>query len=90
MSLQHGVPKEMRASIWITIANVKKLKASHPKLLYERLSKLPTNWDTLIEKDVPRTFTKEPFFKKPEYEAKEKLHRILRAYANFDPQLGYT
>jgi len=90
VSLQHGVPNELRASVWATLANIKKQKAGHPKLLYERLCKIPTKWDSIISKDVPRTYTREPFFKKPEYQAQERLHRILRAYANFDPELGYT
>ena len=80
----------MRGSAWTVLAKTKKLRSEHPKFLYERLTKIPNNWDKLIAKDVPRTYVKEPFFKKEEYQAKERLTRILRAYANYDPELGYT
>jgi len=89
-SVTQGVPAEMRASIWTILGKVKKLKSEHSKFLYERLSKVNSKWDMYIDKDVPRTRNNEPFFKKPEYGTPEKLTRILKAYAAFDPELGYT
>lgn len=49
------------------MSKVKKLKSEHPKLLYDRLIKMPTKWEKLIAKDVPRTYVGEPFFKRAEY-----------------------
>ena len=89
-SLKFGIPSEMRISIWMMLAGAKKLKAQHPKFLYERLSKMDSKWDIYIEKDVPRTRSQETFFKKEEYHTKEKLTRILKAYASYDIELGYT
>ena len=39
---------------------------------------------------MPRTFGNLPFMKMPKYDAKPRLFRILRAYANHDKSLGYT
>jgi len=89
-SLAHGIPNELRPSIWTVLAKVKKLKAQHPKFLYERLCKTSSTWEMYINKDVPRTRSNEPFFKKAEYQTSEKLTRILKAYAAYDPELGYT
>ncbi len=89
-SVTQGIPNEMRASIWTILAKIKKMKSQNSKFLYERLSKVNSKWDMYIEKDVPRTRNNEPFFKKAEYGTAEKLTRILKAYAAFDPELGYT
>ena len=85
-----GFPPELRYSIWMLLANVKSLKQQHPKNYYDQLIENQNKWEVQIEKDIPRTYAGENFFKKPEYEAKETLFRILRAYANFDEELGYT
>jgi len=89
-SVQYGIPKHIRSSAWLLLAKVNELKAAHPKGLYEELSTKPSDWEYVIEKDVSRTFGDEPFFKDHEYKAGDKLNRILRAYANYDTELGYT
>jgi Rab-GTPase-TBC domain len=42
-----------------------------------------------IDKDVPRTFPKVPFFRE-QNEGPLQLSRLLKAFANFDPQQGYV
>lgn len=42
-----------------------------------------------IQKDVPRTFPKVPFFQEDQ-EGSSQLFRLLRAWAAFDPQQGYV
>ena len=89
ISIQNGIPQELRPSIWLLLAKVKEMKKKYPRFLYEKMQRIPNKWDDLIDKDVDRMngFT---YFVKEECRGKEKLNRILRAYANFDPELGYT
>ena len=89
-SAHDGIPQELRFSIWMLITDVNTLRKQHAKDYYEQLIAKENKWEVQINKDIPRTYPSEPYFIKPEYEAKEKLFRILRAYANYDEELGYT
>jgi len=39
---------------------------------------------------VGRSYPDDPYFKNPKNKAKQRLFNVLRAYANFDEQIGYT
>lgn len=43
-----------------------------------------------IDKDVPRTMTEHIYFRSFEKTGQEALARVLKAYAAFNPSLGYT
>lgn len=43
-----------------------------------------------IDKDVPRTMTEHIYFRTTAHAGQEALTRVLRAYAAFHPELGYT
>jgi hypothetical protein len=48
---------------------------------------LPDDVESTIQKDVPRSFPEYEMFASPE--GKENLANVLRAYAAFDPEVGY-
>ena len=89
-SAQYGLPNDLRSYIWTGLAQVHQLQAKHKDVSYHELSTKETSWEYVIEKDVVRTLVDDPFFRHPEFKGGEKLNRLLKAYANFDPELGYT
>jgi len=89
-SLRHGIPDELRPQIWEFLAQIDTLKKKYPLDYYEKLKNIPSTHDTIINKDIGRTFPKDSFFKDAEYNAEGLLFNILRAYSNHDPEIGYT
>jgi len=89
-SAQYGLPNDLRSYIWTALARVHHLQAKHKDVSYHELSSKESSWEYVIEKDVVRTLVDDPFFRHPEFKGGEKLSRLLKAYANFDPELGYT
>lgn len=78
-----GIPAEYRAEVWKTA-----LKAdAHAKAgLYKELQMAENEFLHLIEIDIPRTFPEDPKFGPRQ---QESLFRILKAYANLCPDVGY-
>ncbi|CAE8599971.1 unnamed protein product, partial [Polarella glacialis] len=80
---RRGIPVEFRAEVWK--AALKTEEHAKPGLYQELL--IPQNqWTKLIEIDISRTFPDMPLFDK---EQQESLLRILHAYANLNPEVGY-
>lgn len=53
---------------------------------YQELLQVENQWTRLIEIDIPRTFPEMPLFDK---EQQQSLLRILHAYTNLNPDVGY-
>jgi len=78
-----GVPPEYRAEVWKTALNAE----AHAKPgLYKELQTADDEFLHLIEIDIPRTFPEDPSFGA---EQQKSLFRILKAYANLCPDVGY-
>jgi len=52
-------------------------------------SEIDKEVDSLIIRDIPRTMAKENLFQEPVTSGKNQLYNVLRAYANFDKEVGY-
>lgn len=61
-------------------------KDKTPIELYEELAERPSKFTSLVDIDVARTFPEISAFDKS---VQKKLHRVLNAYANFAPNVGY-
>ena len=86
-SLRLGVPTKYRGDVWYLLTNAKEVKAN-ANFTYASLNKTESNSTRIISVDVPRTL--------PTWQPAtttgllDQLSRILNAYANIDPELGYT
>ena len=86
-SLRLGVPTKYRGDVWYLLTNAKEVKAK-AGFTYASLNKTDSNSQRIISVDVPRTL--------PTWQPAtttgllDQLGRLLNAYANVDPDLGYT
>lgn len=84
-----GIPGLLRGRAWYKMAECEQVKAQYRDHLYFRLSNMEENPTHMkdIQKDIDRTFPHHILFREPG--GQEKLLQVLRAYAIFDPELGY-
>ena len=82
------IPTNMRAEAWFVISGAAHLQNQH-KSLYERLYSCSSDKSDLIEKDLPRTYASNIVALHTRKGSQHCLRRILTAYSNFDPSLGY-
>lgn len=78
-----GVPMEHRWQAWKAAMRVDS-RAEPGK--YQQLLQVDNEWTRLIEIDTPRTFPDIPLFDK---EHQFSLLRVLKAFANLEPAVGY-
>lgn len=78
-----GVPVEHRWQAWK--ASLKVEEKLEPGV-YQTHHEKENEWTRLIEIDIPRTFPEIPLF---DTEQQFSLLRVLNAFANFDPSVGY-
>eukprot|EP01016_Furgasonia_blochmanni_P035347 TRINITY_DN3905_c0_g1_i4.p1 TRINITY_DN3905_c0_g1~~TRINITY_DN3905_c0_g1_i4.p1 ORF type:complete len:386 (-),score=84.84 TRINITY_DN3905_c0_g1_i4:441-1598(-) len=86
-SLQLKIPSLLRPRIWSMLADVKSLEKKFKKN-YHEIKEKPSKWVDQITKDISRTFPDNQLFK--EFNGTEQLFNVLKAYSNFDPEIGYT
>jgi len=80
---RRGVPTEHRWQAWKAAMRVE--ERTKPGV-YQEYLQVENQWTRLIEIDVPRTFPDFTLFDK---EQQFSLLRVLNAFANLDPQVGY-
>jgi len=85
-SLRRGIPSEIRGDIWMYMLQL--VPWSFPRGEYARLRDMKSSDETNILKDIGRTFPKNEYFHK-EGPGQQRLLQVLRAYSNFDPDVGY-
>lgn len=81
--VRRGIPTEYRWDVWKAAARTE--ERAQPGR-YQRLLEVENQWTRPIEIDIPRTFPEMPLFDK---EQQQSLLRILHAYANLNPDVGY-
>jgi len=87
MTKYGSIPTSLRAEAWFIISGAAQLLKNNPNL-YSKLYSSPSDKSDLIEKDLPRTWGAHPSFHTRKG-SQHCLRRILIAYSNFDPSLGY-
>lgn len=91
--IRDGVPDAVRGFVWKAIAAARAPSGFRQDGLYAQLAlREGTNsaaW-IQIDKDVPRTMTGHIFFRGNGSQGQAALTRVLRAYAAYNPTLGYT
>jgi len=78
----------MRPRIWPLLAGVEAEKSKRPTLYQELLQRHSAAEDVIL-RDIHRTFPENiMFFDKLEH-GPDRLFNVLRAYASFNPDVGY-
>ena len=84
-SFIHGIPQELRGTIWKYICQVEKYRKGHSEGVYAKLLEIYNEDDEFcINKDLTRTITGFQGFKINPTTGQNKLFNLLKAYANFD------
>lgn len=86
-TLRLGIPNKYRGKVWELLTNSEKAK-SEASFTYKDVCALECPSDRIIDCDVPRTFPS--WMSEPTENILSSLKRVLTAYANTDPELGYT
>ena len=88
--LQHGIPDQLRGLIWAKLLDAEGGRASHKPYVYAKLCQVSNIEDcTQIEKDIDRTLSQLQLFNDSLSAGNNKLFNVLKAYANYDAEIGY-
>jgi len=86
--VRKGIPDGLRGTVWPRLAKAAELKKEYPENYYYSLLE---NGESpclgQIMKDINRTFPDHILFRHEE--GQEALLRVLKAYSQFDPEVGY-
>lgn len=82
--VRRGIPERVRWQVWKTAVRLQDYDL--PTKDYHDLSTRENKWTSLIEVDVGRTF---PELKAFDTSLQQSLHRVLNAYASYNPAVGY-
>ena len=84
-----GIPDCLRGYVWQLFANKDKY---YVKGLYQQLEKEPVKEDleTVIIKDLDRTFPLCQFFREKYGNGQRKLYKVLSAYSKYNKEVGYV
>ena len=85
-----GVPGEFRPQFWFYASGAarekKNNKGYYQNILNNYPDNIPSNWENIIDADIPRTFPDE---KNLNEDDPKKLRNILVAYSRRNPKIGY-
>ncbi|KAG0165765.1 hypothetical protein DFQ28_005993 [Apophysomyces sp. BC1034] len=85
--VRSGIPASVRARVWQYLAGTDEYKK---KGLYQSLLKKPrTDIYDVIERDIARSYPDHTQFKDENGQGQRDLRDILKAYSQYNPQLGY-
>eukprot|EP01102_Stenamoeba_stenopodia_P000886 TRINITY_DN10822_c0_g1_i1.p1 TRINITY_DN10822_c0_g1~~TRINITY_DN10822_c0_g1_i1.p1 ORF type:complete len:939 (-),score=268.52 TRINITY_DN10822_c0_g1_i1:32-2848(-) len=86
--VRNGIPKHLRGELWYNLlgGSTKPFEAN-VNISYDVLAASSSPSLKEIDKDIPRTFPRHQYFQS--LENQDKLRRILVAYANRNPKIGY-
>ncbi|ORZ37037.1 rab-GTPase-TBC domain-domain-containing protein [Catenaria anguillulae PL171] len=81
-----GIPAKIRGTVWVLMSG-----ARDPELEreFQRLLPLPSPFEKLIQRDLPRTFPGHEFFSEAGGPGQEALYNVVKAYSLYDPEVGY-
>ncbi|KAJ2453278.1 GTPase-activating protein [Coemansia sp. RSA 2336] len=93
-SVYRGIPKAIRGTVWQQMAKSRSdpaLGARFRRLVAQRteLNSDGARHEKQIRHDLARTFPKLDYFRDADGAGQEGLFSVLRAYALFDPEVGY-
>lgn len=87
--VRKGIPDCLRSKVWYDLSGAEETKLTYPGNYYETLLARTGVEDVeeQIRRDLARTFPNHILFRKPD--GQDRLFRVLKAYAELDPDVGY-
>ena len=85
LAYSYPIPFEIRSNVWFIVTGSLDLMRKN-RTVYEHLSQTHSKCIDVIEKDLKRTF----LAKESNLKYEQILRRILVAFSNFNPDIGYT
>jgi cell division septation protein DedD len=87
--IRKGVPKDLRAAVWMATSGARERKDAAPRKYYGRLQSLPVDGavEDQIRVDLHRTFPENDRWSNPD--SHRVLERVLLSYAKHNPSTGY-
>ena len=89
-SMVLGIPSILRGEIWSYVSGGLHLAKQFSEDVYEKLREMSQpKEEVLIAKDIYRTYPEHDMFKQRDGPGQRSLFNLLKAYANYDPEVGY-
>ncbi|KAI0239811.1 hypothetical protein L0F63_002230 [Massospora cicadina] len=85
--VESGIPDLIRGRVWEFLAN--SLGARRPGTYKELLARDKVPIYDVIERDIKRTYPKHSMFYYDNSQGQIELHAVLKAYAQYNPEVGY-
>ena len=92
VKIRQGIPEAVRGFVWKLLAAARAPADFRQDGVFSLLCarEEPHHAYAQIDKDVPRTMVEHIYYRAAGRTGQEALARVLKAYARFHPELGYT
>jgi len=84
--IRSGVPAPLRGVVWVSVVGARDRKLGHD---FSRLSLETSPFESIIGKDIGRSFPGVEMFRDPEGEGQKMLGRVLNCFSLYDNEIGY-
>ncbi|KAI9672892.1 MAG: hypothetical protein M1829_004442 [Trizodia sp. TS-e1964] len=81
-----GIPAPLRGPVWVSMSGAKDRILEEQ---YDRLRGESSPYESLIGKDIGRSFPGEELFKDPQGEGQRMLGNVLKCFSLYDIEIGY-